>query len=143
MSGDIKLNRRLGGSITILGGLLIVSSGFIERGLTYRIINYVSQNTSYLTTSTKMLVEIILSVLSLIIGLGGFAVMIGGLLILEQHVLLGRVFVGLGGSAGVFGFIITFGYSLVTSGFSSILTHVFYWVGILLAIIGVWIARHS
>jgi hypothetical protein len=130
--------------VSILGGFLIISSGFIERGITLRIINYIEQKIpQFLPSSNQIIIVTILSILSIIIGLGGVSVVLGGSLMFEGHVIIGRILIGLGGGAGIFGFIITFGYSLVTSGISSILIHALYWVGILLAITGVWIAQHS
>jgi hypothetical protein len=125
------------------GGVLVVSSGFIEHGIIAEIIFYLGQHTSQLISgSASLVVQALMSILSFLIGLGGITIILGGIIILRNHITVGRLLIGLGGGVGMFGFIITFGYSLVIHGPVSIITHAYYWVGLLCSLIGAQLAKH-
>lgn len=81
------------------------------------------------------------TILALLIALGGITVILGGLSILAGHGRSGRFLILLGGGAGLLGLLISFGYAALTAGLATAVGHPEYWMGVALAVIARRISR--
>ena len=84
-----------------------------------------------------------ISIVSMLVGLGGFTVAIGGILILKRHLTTGRLLIALGGGTGFIGLLVSFGYTAATTGFGVAVIHSIYWVGLVMAIAARRVAKHA
>lgn len=134
------LKQKVSGILVIFGGLLITISGYTKSSLVNEIIYYINTR-SINNESFNVIEHIVLSMLSFFIGMGGITVMIGGLSILKGFRIMGKVLVGLGGSVGTFGLIVTLGYSIYFYGITAVITYAAYWIGLILALIGSKLAK--
>ena len=133
---------RLGGILAIVGGILIVVSGFAIHGFTLTVLDWLTSNApKYVPPNIIPILVVVLEILSALIALGGITVIFGGVVILSGHLFSGRLLVSLGGGTGLIGFLIALGYSLFTTGPSNIIVHVEYWVGIVIVVVARWMAR--
>ena len=112
----------------------MVAGGYSSRGLPFAALGYAEEEIpSFLTGLGVSAATLAISVLELIIALGGLAVLAGGLLILFHHARTGRVMVYLGGGTGLFGLLISFGYAAYRLGPASAIAYAPYWVGLAMA----------
>ena len=133
---------RFGGVLAIVGGILIVVSGFVIRGFTLTVLDWLTANApKYLPSNIIPLLVVVLEILGALIALGGITVIFGGIVILSGHLFFGRLLIALGGGTGLIGFLISLGYSLFTTGPSSIIVHVEYWAGIVIVVVARWLAK--
>jgi len=130
--------RLLAGGLAVLGGLLMVGSGYTSRGLLYTALGYAEPHISdFLTGAAANAAVLAITVLELLIALGGLTVAMGGLFILTSHTTTGRVLIYLGGGAGFLGLLFSFGYSAYRlGGLDPVLGYLPYWAGLTLAVVG-------
>ena len=126
-----------GGILAILGGLLILGSGFRTSSFLLTLLSYSSgKYATVLPYPVDFATRAALTVLGFIIALGGLSAILGGILALLKHRTIGKLFVALGGGIGLIGIGIAVGYAIYTSGPSILVTHIEYWIGVLIASVG-------
>ncbi|MDE1852127.1 MAG: hypothetical protein KGI38_00050 [Thaumarchaeota archaeon] len=131
------------GTLAIIGGLLMVGSGYNSRGFLYQALGYAEPHVSdFLNGAAASVAVIAITIIEVLIALGGLTVLIGGLIILARHTTGGRVLIYLGGGAGFLGLLISFGYSMYKlQGLDPVLAYLPYWVGLTMAIVGRKVAK--
>ena len=131
------------GLFAIVGGLLMLGSGYTSRGFLYTALGYAEPHISdFLNGTAASAVVIAITLLELIISLGGLTVLVGGLVIASGHTSVGRTLIYLGGGAGFIGLLISFGYSVYKLGsIDPVLSYLPYWVGLTLAVTGRRLAK--
>ena len=128
--------------LAILGGLVVLYGGFEANGVLPSLLSYAQGNVPpYLGAPEGTAIRVALELLSILVALGGFTILLGGLLLLARWVRSGRFLIFLGGGVGVLGLLLLLGYSLATSGMAAVTQHVDYWVGIVLASIAAGVAK--
>jgi hypothetical protein len=140
------LFRRLtAGLLAVVGGVLMLDSGYTSRGFLYMALGYAEpQVLDFLRGIAADAVLIAIFVLELIIALGGLTVAAGGIVILEHHSTTGRILIFLGGGAGFLGLLVSFGYSTYKlGGLGPALSYLPYWLGLALAIVGGRLAKDN
>ena len=131
------------GALALVGGLLMLASGYTSRGFLYTALNLAEPRISDLLSGVAANVAVlVVTILEFLIALGGLAVMIGGLVVLANHTTTGRALIYLGGGAGFLGLIVSFGYAAYrVGGISPLLAYLPYWVGLAMAVSGRWLAK--
>lgn len=131
------------GALAVVGGLVMLGSGYTSRGFLYTALGYgVNYFPNFLSGAPLSAAELAVTLLELIIGLGGLTVLVGGLLVLAHHTTTGRTLIYLGGGAGFLGLLVGFGYSAYKlGGLDPVLSYLPYWVGLALAITGRRLAK--
>jgi len=131
------------GALAVVGGFLMLASGYTSRGFLYTALNVAEPRISdFLSGMAASAAVLAVTVLELIIALGGVAVMVGGLIILVSHTTTGRTLIYLGGGAGFLGLVVSFGYAVYKlGGPSPVLAYLPYWVGLAMAVSGRWLAK--
>jgi len=131
------------GALAITGGFLMLASGYTSRGFLYTALNLAEPHISDILSGMVANVAVLaVTILELVIALGGITVMIGGLVILTNHTTTGRTLIYLGGGAGFLGLLVSFGYSAYKlGGISPLLAYLPYWVGLVMAVSGRWLAK--
>ena len=124
------------GLLAIIGGILMVASGYTSRGLLFVALGYAQEEIpSYLGGFAESAASLAVTILELIIALGGVTVLIGGVVILLHHSRTGRVLIYLGGGAGLLSLLISFGYTAYKlQGWEPALAYAPYWVGLAMAV---------
>jgi len=127
----------------LVGGLLMLASGYTSRGFLYTALNLAEPHiTEFLRGIAANVAVLVVTILELVIALGGIAVTVGGLVILTNHTTMGRTLIYLGGGAGFLGLLVSLGYTAYRlGGISPILAYVPYWVGLAMAVSGRWLAK--
>jgi len=131
------------GALAIVGGFLMLASGYTSRGFLYTALNLAEPHISDLLSGMAANVAVLaVTVLELVIALGGIAVMVGGLVTLTDHTTTGRAIIYLGGGAGFLGLLVSFGYAAYKlGGLGPLLAYLPYWVGLAMAVSGRWLAK--
>jgi len=130
-----------GGILAIVGGGLIVTSGYRTGSFLLTAASYSEAKFgSFLSGQELSTVQIALIVLSFVIGFGGLLAIVGGVLVISKHLTIGKILIGLGGGFGFIGIAIAVGYAIYVNGFSVLVNHVDYWLGVLVASIGRYLA---
>jgi hypothetical protein len=131
------------GALAVIGGFLMLVSGYTSRGLLYTALNLAEPHISDLLGGMALNAALLaVAMLELVIALGGIAVMIGGLIVLANHTTMGRTIIYLGGGAGFLGLAVSFGYTVYKlGGFGPLLAYLPYWVGLAMAVSGRWLAK--
>jgi hypothetical protein len=130
-----------GGILAIIGGLLIITSSFRTGSFLVTAAKFSeTQLGSLLPNGALTILQIAVIALSFVIGFGGFLAILGGILIITKHLTTGKILLGLGGGVGFVGIAISMGYAIYVSGFSVLATHFDYWLGVLVASIGRYLA---
>ncbi len=125
----------ISGTLAVVGGFLMVLSGYVSRGLLFIALGYAQKDLpNYLTGFTANAAILAITVLELLIALGGITVIVGGLALLSHHVRTGSVLIYLGGGAGLLGLLISFGYTTYRQGLENVLLYAPYWVGLGMAV---------
>jgi hypothetical protein len=124
------------GALAIVGGFLMVVSGYTSRGLLFLALGYAQEGIpSILNGFAASAASLAVSILELIIALGGLTVLIGGAVILFHHVRTGRVLIYLGGGAGLLSLVVGFGFTAYRlGGWQPALAYLPYWVGLAMAV---------
>jgi hypothetical protein len=127
-----------GGSLAIVGGLLMLGSGYSSRGFLYTALGYAEPHVSQFLQGIAASAAILaITLVEFAIALGGITVVAGGLVILARHTTVGRTLIYLGGGAGFLGLLISFGLSVYRlGGLDPVLSYLPYWVGLALAVVG-------
>ena len=131
------------GALAVVGGFLMLASGYTSRGFLYTALNIAEPHISdFLGGLAANLAFLAVTILELVIALGGLTVIIGGLAILAGHRTTGRILIYLGGAAGFLGVLISFGYAAYRlGGIGPVLAYLPYWVGLAMAASGSWLAK--
>ena len=131
------------GALAVVGGFLMLASGYTSRGFLYTALNLAEPHISDLLSGMIANVAVVaVTILELVIALGGIGVMIGGLVILTNHTTTGRTLIYLSGGAGFLGLLVSFGYAAYKlGGFSPLLAYLPYWVGLAFAVSGRRLAK--
>jgi hypothetical protein len=130
------------GLLAIVGALLMLGSGYSSRGLLFQAFGISEHYILDFGGAAANLIVLGITIVELIIALGGLTVLIGGLIILAHHTTTGRVLIYLGGGTGFLGLLISLGYSIYKlGGINPILAFLPYWVGLALAISGRRLAK--
>ena len=131
------------GALAVVGGLLMLGSGYVSRGFLYTALGYAEPHISdFLGGAALDAAVLAVTALELVIALGGLTVLAGGLIIFARHTTTGRVLIWLGGGAGFVGLLLGFGYSVYRlGGIDPVLAYLPYWVGLALAIFGRRLAK--
>jgi len=135
----------LAGILAVVGGLLMVLSGYNSRGFLYTALGYAEPRISdFLSGMAANAAILAITSLELIVALGGVTVLVGGITILSRHTGIGRALIYLGGGAGFLGLLISFGYSVYKlGGLDPVLSYLPYWVGLTMAVAGRRLAKGS
>lgn len=135
--------RYLAGTLAAIGGFLMVLSGYSSTGFLYRALGYAEPEVStFLSGVAQNAAILAITVVELVIALGGLTVLVGGVIILVGHTTTGRTLVYLGGGAGFLGLIVSFGYSVYRlGGLDPVLSYLPYWIGLTLAVLGRRLAK--
>ncbi len=121
----------------------MVLSGYSSRGFLYTALGYAAPEVSNLLSGVAQNAAVLaITIVELIIALGGLSVLIGGLIILIRHTSTGRVLIYLGGGAGFLGLVVSFGYSVYRlGGVDPMLSYIPYWIGLAMAVMGRRLAK--
>lgn len=130
--------------IAVAGGFLIVASGFAAHGFLLFVLKILNgEVVRYLPGLTGEFASLTIQVLTALIALGGITVILGGIAIILRHLFTGRLLIALGGGAGFLGLVITLAYSALVLGPSTIITHLEYWIGVVMAVIARSLAKRN
>jgi len=131
------------GALAVTGGSLMLASGYTSRGFLYTALSLAEPRISdFLSGMTANAAVLAVTVLQLVIALGGLTVIAGGLIVFANHKTTGRALIYLGGGAGFLGLLVSFGYSAYRlGGVSPVLGYLPYWVGLAMAVSGRWLAK--
>lgn len=128
---------------TIAGIILIVSRTTGSLGFYETILNYIA---AQFGGEVAIVISYVLWALSIIASLGGFAVIIGGILIHRGRVTTGRFIISIGAGMGIIGLLVEIG-SAALQGWTSLVGLIFAmtqslsWIGVILSIVASLIAR--
>ena len=128
-----------GGLLALVGGMLMVASGYISSGLLFLAIEH--EIPIYLTGFAEDAASLAVSILELTIALGGVIVILAGILLVSGHARTGRILLFLGGGTGFLGLVVSFGYTLYRLGVANTLYYAPYWVGLVLAVVAGRLAK--
>jgi hypothetical protein len=139
----VSFRRWTAGLLAIVGGVLMLGSGYTSRGFLYMALGYAEPKILDLLKGIAADAALVaIFVLELIIALGGLTVAVGGIIILARHSTTGRILMFLGGGAGFLGLLISFGYSTYKlGGLGPALSYLPYWLGLALAVVGRRLAK--
>ena len=131
------------GALAVVGGILMVESGYASRGFLYTALNLAEpQISDFLSGMAASVAVLAVTIVDFIIALGGIAVIIGGLILLTGHRTMGRGIIYLGGGAGLLGLLVSFGYTAYKlGGIGPVLAYLPYWIGLAIAVAGRWLAK--
>jgi hypothetical protein len=130
-----------GGILAIIGGALIITSGYRTGSFLVTAASYSEAKFgSFLSGQELSTIQIALIVLSFVISFGGILAVLGGVLVISKHLTIGKILISLGGGVGFIGIAISVGYAIYVNGFSILVTHIDYWLGVLIASIGRYLA---
>ena len=141
----MKVKRYIAGALSVVGGALMLASGYSSRGFLYTALGYAEPRISdFLSGAVANAAVLAVTVLELIVALGGLTVLVGGLFILAGHTTTGRALIYLGGGAGFLGLVVSFGYSVYKlGGIDPVLSYLPYWVGLATAVTGRRLAKRA
>jgi len=131
------------GALAVVGGVLMLASGYSSRGLLYTALGYaVPQISNHFSGAFASAAVFAITILEIAIAFGGLTILLGGLTILTRHKTTDRALIYLGGGAGFLGLLISFGYTAYKlGGIDPVLAYVPYWVGLAMAVSGRWLAK--
>ena len=125
----------------MIGGAIIVASGYRTGSFLVTAASFSEAKFgSLLPGEALSAIQIALIVLSFVIGFGGLLAILGGALVIAKHLTIGKILIGLGGGLGFIGIAISAGYAIYVHGFSVLVTHVDYWIGVLITTVGRYLA---
>lgn len=123
-------------AIAFIGGGLILASGFTVHNFLLSLLSLLSDRLlTILPGAVAIPLSITITILSVLIALGGFTVILGGITIFRHHISAGRLLIALGGGASFLGFLVAIVYAIVTGGVTSVAAHTLYWIGASLAVL--------
>lgn len=122
----------------------MIVSGYASHGLIFTALGYAGQEVpAYLNGFAEGAAVATVTVLELIIALGGLTVMLGGVAILFRRRSTGRALIFLGGGAGLIGLMISLGYTTFVLGAGRALAYAPYWVGLAMAVASRRLAKRA
>ncbi len=132
--------------LAILAGLILIASGINTGSIFLKALHFVDDHiASIIGSRGDYVLQLMIVVITFLVGLGGFTVILGGLLLLSKHGSAGRFLVGLGGGTAIFGEIFSLGVTLYYGGYSApIFQGAFfslYWIGAILATTSILLSR--
>jgi hypothetical protein len=131
----------VGGILAMIGGAIIVASGYRTGSFLVTAASYSEAKFgSLLPGQALSAIQIGILALSFLIGFGGLLAILGGVLVIAKHLTIGKILIGLGGGVGFIGIAISVGYAIYVNGFSILATHADYWIGVVIATIGRYLA---
>jgi len=140
----VSSRRYLAGILAVLGGALMVLSGYAARGFLYQALGYAVPHLLDFGGSFASAAVVAITLVQLVIGLGGLTVIAGGLIVLAKHTSIGRLVILLGGAGGFLGLIVSLGYSVYKGGgIDPILYYLPYWVGLTIAVVARRLAKSA
>lgn len=134
----------LAGTLAIFSGLLLISTSWVGGpGLLGKVLELASR---FFGRELGMAIQLVLSVLVFLGGLGGVAVIIGGLLFLMERITSGGFFIWIGSGVTIFGLLVTLVLSLLggwirTMEFVVSIVHSAGWTGAILSLIARGLAK--
>jgi hypothetical protein len=139
----VSARRYAAGTLAVVGGLLMLSSGYSSRGVLYVALGFAEPRISELLSGAAASAALAaVLVLETVIALGGATVALGGLAVLASHSTTGRVLIWLGGGAGFIGLLFGLGYAAYRlGGLEPALAYLPYWVGLALAVVARRLAK--
>ncbi|HEV2227046.1 MAG TPA: hypothetical protein VGR56_09630 [Nitrososphaerales archaeon] len=139
----MPFRRWTAGILAIVGGILMLGSGYTSRSFLYLALGYTEPRVAdFLRGMVADAAVLAIATVEFIIALGGVTVALGGIIILARHSTAGRILIFLGGGAGFLGLLISFGYSTYKlGGLGPALSYLPYWVGLALAVVGRRLAK--
>jgi hypothetical protein len=139
----MSFRRWTAGILAIMGGILMLGSGYTSRGFLYMALGYTEPRiVDFLNGILADAAVLTIAILELTIGLGGLTVAVGGIIILARHSTTGRILIFLGGGAGFIGLLISFGYSTYKlGGLGPAVSYLPYWLGLAFAVVGRRLAK--
>ncbi len=130
------------GLLAIVGGVLMVFSGYATKGFLLTALNIAENEANQLVSGIAGLtVSLAIEIVTFLIALGGVTVVLGGLALLARHRTVGRLLIMLGGGAGFFGLLVTFGLAVLKVGLSGAFGYAPYWVGLIMAVVARRLAK--
>jgi len=133
-----------GGALAVVGGFLIAVGGVTDHSFLLPLIHLLRPHLGEFMTGIPLFVVLgAVYLVSLLVGLGGVTVVVGGLLIFARHTGTGRLLIALGGGAGLLGLALSFGYTAFTMGVSTALGHSAYWIGLIMSVLARRVARKA
>src|SRR5712692_2874199 len=139
----MSFRRWTAGILAIVGGVLMLGSGYASRSFLYLALGYTEPRiVDFLNGMVADAAVFAIATLEFIIALGGATVAVGGIIILARHSTTGRILMFLGGVAGFLGLLISFGYSTYKlGGLGPALSYLPYWLGLAFAVVGRRLAK--
>lgn len=139
----MPVRRYLAGALAVVGGILMLASGYSSRGFLYIALGYAEpQISDFLSGAAASAAVLAITALEVTIALGGLAVLVGGVIVILRHTTTGRVLIYLGGGVGFIGLLVSFGYSIYKlGGVDPVLSYLPYWVGLAMAVTGRRLAK--
>jgi hypothetical protein len=135
LAAHSRLRVLAGAGLALGGGAMMAAGGLANHSFLVSLLDVAGgEASSYLGGASGLLIMLAVTVVSLLIGLGGLTVMAGGLVIYTRHITAGRLLVALGGGGGFVGLLLSFGYTAFTAGYSVAVSHSVYWLGLILAV---------
>ena len=131
-----------GGLIAIVGGILMIWSGYDSHSLLYQTIDQYGVPYLQLPVAVSA-ATLLISILEYLNALGGIVVVMGGLVLISGHRRTGSIVIILGGGAGLIGLLASFGYSAYKLGLENTLSFAPYWAGLVLTVVARRVSRGS
>ena len=136
------------GVVAVVAGFVLVASGVTSGSLLLTGLGYVDKYLgSTITPDGDFLLHVAIAMLTFIVGLGGILVVAGGAMLLRNHVLAGRLLIGLGGGMAILGLLFSMAEALYVTGVSAPVFHqsyfTLYWFGSILATVSVLLSRRA
>lgn len=121
--------------MALAGGVLMIASGYASRGLLFIAAGFAAEEVpSYLAGPTEGVAALAITVLQVMIALGGVTVLLGGIALMRGRRSTGRTLILLGGGAGFLGVLVSFAFAAYRLGLGPAADLWVYWAGLTLAV---------
>lgn len=135
MTGHSRWRVTAGAVLALGGGALMVAGGLVNHSFLVSLLSLAGgEVNSYIGGVPGFVILLAVTVVSILVSLGGLTVMAGGLVIYAKHITTGRLLVALGGGGGFIGLLLSFGYTAFTAGYGVAVSHSGYWFGLIMAV---------
>jgi hypothetical protein len=139
---------RRAGVIAVVAGVILIASGISSGSVLLTGLDYLENHAgSSIGSAGQSVLQLVIAIVSLIVGLGGLSAIAGGFLLLRGHGSLGRFLIGLGGGTAIFGLLIAIGKALFVSGATVPIYFqpyfALYWIGAILATVSILVSRRD
>jgi hypothetical protein len=148
MKGLVPRSFRRAGVLAVIAGLILIASGVTSGSMLLTGLDFLDSHVgSSIGVAAQSLLQLVIGVVSFLVGLGGISAIAGGILLLRGNGSSGRFLIGLGGGTAIFGALISVGSALLTSGVSAPIFYqpffALYWVGAILATVSILVSRRD